>query len=593
MRARQWWRRGLAGVACLALVACGGGGDTQAPTPGTPSGTATDDTGTESRPDAGTVDGGTQPSSDAGTGSPSDAGTGTPDAGSTDAGTAPLTCAPTAGDTRWVLEGEALTAKVTCATGYTAAGLRFGVKNLPAGATFDESSATLRWTPALNQGAVWMLTLEERTTGETGTLKVGVANNDNAPGKVDIVDPVAYTEEYGLPVVHLFFDPDVGLTAGGYRPAEVVYRGHRYTIEAKYRGATSSVFPKRSLTFKFAEDDLFSEPVFGDGFKDRKRVVLITTFNDNSYLRSRLAFDLWNRLSPNAVRIRTFSVVVYANKKFRGLYTAADHVDKRLMEWNGIDDDSDLFKGVDADANFSRLKRDGQAKEHLHVGFEKSEGTPEQNQPHAFDPLDAFVAWVADSSTESFRQEFGTKLKARDYEDWWIFNTLIQGNDSQGKNAYHAYDSKTGGPWRFIPWDLDASFGQNFDTTRTSATARPTYASDNLLFKKMLAEPSIAGPMRERYRQALKNEASEAAVQALIDGYVQELGPNAQRDEARWGEEYRNFAKPSTGPDVNEGGYGNFPDWHLRQDFKTHAEEVEYIRQWVHTRWSAFQTQLP
>ncbi|NRD44331.1 CotH kinase family protein [Corallococcus exiguus] len=583
MRTRRWWTRGLAGLACFALVACGGG-DTPSPTNDTPSGTDSD-AGTHPQSDAGTVDGGTQPSSDAGTGSQSDAGTGTPDAG-----TAPKACAPTAGNTRWVLEGETFTAQVTCATGLKEAGLRFGVKNLPAGATFDESTATLRWTPALNQGAVWMLTLEERTTDETGTLKVGVANNDNAPGKVDIVDPVAYTEEYGLPVVHLFFDPAVGLTSGGYRPAEVVYRGHRFTMEAKYRGATSSVFPKRSLTFKFAEDDLFSEPVFGDGFKDRKRLVLITPFNDNSYLRSRLAFDLWNRLSPDAVRIRTFSVVVYANNKYRGLYTAADHVDKRLMEWNGIDNDSDLFKAVDADANFSRLKRNGQTKEHLHVGFEKDEGTPEQNQPHAFDTLDAFVAWVADSSADGFRQEFGTKLKARDYEDWWIFNTLIQGNDSQGKNAYHAYDPKAGGPWRFIPWDLDASFGQNYDTTRTSATARPTYAYDNLLFKRMLAESTIAGPMRERYRQALKNELSEAAVQALIDGYVQELGPNAQRDEARWATEYRNFAKPEAGSD---GGYGNFPDWHLRQDFKTHAEEVEYIRQWVHTRWGAFQSQLP
>ncbi|WP_223740300.1 CotH kinase family protein [Corallococcus sp. AS-1-12] len=589
MQSRRWWTRGLAGLACFALVACGGGGDTSSPTDDTPSGTASD-AGTHPQSGEGTVDGGTQPSSDAGTGAPTDAGSGTPDAGAGDAGTAPQACAPTAGDTRWVLEGEPFAAKVTCATGLAEAGLRFGVRNLPPGATFDAATATLRWTPALNQGAVWMLTLEERTTGETGTLKVGVANNDTAPGKVDIVDPVAYTEEYGLPVVHLFFNPDVGLTSGAYRPAEVVYRGHRYTIDAKYRGATSSVFPKRSLTLKFAEDDLFSEPVFGDGFKDRKRVVLITTFNDNSYLRSRLAFDLWNRLSPNAVRIRTFSVVVYANNKYRGLYTAADHVDKRLMEWNGIDDDSDLFKADTADANFSRLTRGGQTKANLHVGFVKDEGTPDEKQPHAFDTLDAFVAWVADSSNDSFRQEFGAKLKARDYEDWWIFNTLIQGNDSQAKNAYHAYDPKTGGPWRYIPWDLDASFGQNYDTTRTSATARPTYASDNLIFKRMLAEPGIAGPLRERYRQALKNELSEARVQAMIDGYVRELGPNAQRDEARWVEQYRNFAKPEAGSD---GGYNNFPDWHLRQDFKTHAEEVEYIRQWVHKRWGAFQSQLP
>nr|WP_227027275.1 CotH kinase family protein [Corallococcus soli] len=576
-------KRGLLGVACLGLVACGGGDAQPLPDPRpdeNPSGAATDG-GTLPQADAGT-----QPGSDAGL---PDAGAGAQDAGTggPDAGPISQVCGPTAGDTRWVLEGEALTAQVRCATAHTSPALRFGVKNLPPGATFDEATATLRWTPALDQGAVWMLTLEERTTGETGTLKVGVADNHAAPGRVEIQKPEAYTEEYGLPVVHLFFNKDIGLTAGEYRPAEVVYRGHRYTMEAKYRGATSSVFPKRSMTFKFAEDDLFSEPVFGDGFKDRKRVVLITNFNDNSYLRSRLAFDLWSRLSPGAVRIRTFSVVVYANNAYRGLYTAADHVDKRLMGWNGIDKDADLFKAVDANANFSRVRRDGQPKAHLHEGLEKDEGTPEEGQAHAFDTVDAFVAWVADSSPEAFRQEFGTKVRARDYEDWWIFNTLILGNDSQAKNSYHAYDPVAGGPWRFIPWDLDASFGQNYDTTRTSATTRSTYASDNLLFKRMLAEPALATPLRERYGQALKNEVSEAAVQALIDQYVAEMGPNAQRNEARWGTEYREFGKMGTI------GHGNFPLWHMRQDFTTHAQEVEYLRQWVHTRWTAFQTQLP
>ncbi|NBD12128.1 hypothetical protein FOF48_34050 [Corallococcus sp. Z5C101001] len=570
---------------CVGLVACGAGNHPlPPPSSGDPSDSAFD---AGSRPPAEVVDAGRGVGDPGTADAGADAGTDAGADGGADAGEVGPVCMPTAGETRWVLEGEFFSARVVCATGYTSPGLRFGVSNLPLGATFDESTATLHWMPALNQGAVWMLTLVEYTTDETGTLKVGVANNDAAPGRVDIVDPVTYTEEYGLPVVHLFFDPSVGLTSGGYRPVGVVYRGHRYTAEAKYRGATSSVFPKRSLTFKFAEDDLFSEPVFGGGFTDRKRLVLISPFNDNSYLRSRLAFDLWNRLSPDAVRIRNFSVVVYANNKFQGIYTAADHLDKQLLTASGIGKDADLFKAVDADANFSRLRRSGQTKANLHMGFEKDEGTPEEGQPHAYDTLDAFVAWVADSSADTFRQELGTKLRARDYEDWWIFNTLILGNDSQAKNAYHAFNPKTGGPWRFIPWDLDASFGQEYDTTRSSPLARPTYASDNHIFQRMLADPTLAGPLRERYRQALQNELSEATVQAMIDGYERELGPNALRDEARWSAEYRTFARPDTV------GYLNFPEWHLRQDFKTHAEEVEYVRQWVHTRWTALQSQLP
>ncbi|HET9452399.1 MAG TPA: hypothetical protein VFO83_16030, partial [Aggregicoccus sp.] len=200
--------------------ACGGGGEGSGP-PAVPD-------PRPAQPASGTPDAGPP---DAG---PPDAGP--PDAGPPDAGPVTRLCEPTAGEPQWVLEGESLSASVRCATGLAAADLRFSVSPLPAGATFDAASATLRWTTARDQAAVWNLTLQEEKTGETGTLKVGVAEN----GGAKLADPARYTEELGLPVVHLSYDPELGLSAGGYRPAQLVYRGRTYQLEAKYRGATSS-----------------------------------------------------------------------------------------------------------------------------------------------------------------------------------------------------------------------------------------------------------------------------------------------------------------------------------------------------------------
>src|SRR5688572_23710429 len=132
-------------------------------------------------------------------------------------------------------------------------------------------------------------------------------------------------------------------------------------------------------------------------------------------------------------------------------------------------------------------------------------------------------------------------MNTRDYEDWWIFNTLILGTDSSAKNAYHYQVREPRRPFRFIPWDLDASFGQGWDTRRQSATELDDYSSDNLLFARMLQDPAIAGPMRERYRQLLRGPLAKAEVLRLIDEYAHELGAAALRDEARWGEQYRTF----------------------------------------------------
>ena len=511
--------------------------------------------------------------------SPGDGGTTTPpDAGTPDAGNPEppkaTRCAPEGGGRQWVLEGQTLTATLRCAKGLTGPDLRFTVSPLPAGATVDEATGTFRWTPAKDQAAVWTLTLTERTTGETGTLEVGVVDNWQAGNNVPIVDPTKYTEEYGLPVFHMFFPGE--LTAGGYLPVELVYRGHRFTMEAKYRGATSSVLPNRGLTLKFPENDLFNEPDRAGGFTGRRRLVLITHFNENSYLRPRLAFDLWNRMAPEHIQIKTFSAVLYLNGYYRGIFTVADHVDDELMQRHGLSKKADLFKAVDADANFSRLDRHGEPKTTLHQGYEKKEGKPEEGWPTAFAGLEALTAFIADSDATAFREQRAQHLNPQDYEDWWIFNTLVLGTDSSAKNAYHYQVREPLSPFRFIPWDLDASFGQGWDTRRRGATELLNFSGDNLLFQKMLQDPAIAGPMRERYRQLLHGPLSKQEVLRLIDGYAQELEAAAQRDMARWGQQYRTYER-----------------WSDRTDFTTWSEEVEYIRRWVDQRWDLLERRLP
>ena len=304
---------------------------------------------------------------------------------------------------------------------------------------------------------------------------------------------------------------------------------------------------------------------------DRRRLVMISPFNDNSYLRPRLAFGLWNRMSPEHIQIKTYSAVLYTNGQYRGLFTVADHVSKQLFKRHGLNPDGDLFKAVDADANFSRLDADGAAKSHLAQGYEKKEGLINTSAPIA-----DLTAWVADTGGAAFRAGWESRMVTRDYEDWWIFNTLILGADSSAKNAYHYRDTPGNGRWRFIPWDLDASFGQGWDTKRYSSDARPNYTEDNLLFARMLADPAIAGPMRARYQALLKDELSAEVVLGMLEAYEKEIRPSALRDEARWGKQYREFVR-----------------WNYRTDYTTHDEEVEYLRRWITERWDMLERRLP
>jgi hypothetical protein len=385
----------------------------------------------------------------------------------------------------------------------------------------------------------------------------------------DTPGAATHVEEDGLPVFHLFF-PGSLPDEKGYHAARLVYRGRCYPLEARLRGDTSAKFPKRSYTLKFPEDAPFDEPSLAGGFTGRRKVVLISPFNDNSYLRSRLAFELWNRMSPDHIPVKTYSAVVYLNGRYWGLYTVADHLNRHLLAEYGLDGAGDLYKAVSEDANFSRHTQAGGPKRNLLLGLEKKEG------PDAHEGMDALQRFVADASPEQFRAEWEARLSAREYEDWWLFSLLVYAEDSVSKNAYHYRARGPGARWRLIPWDLDASFGQLWNTERVDPEDRYDFTDKNRLFARLREDPALAEPLRERFQALLRGELRVGAVLGLIDAYAREVDAAARKDEARWGQAYRDF-----------------PRWSWRTDLTTHEEEVRYLQAWVRRRWELLEREPP
>ncbi|WP_437650477.1 CotH kinase family protein [Sorangium sp. So ce362] len=489
-------------------------------------------------------------------------------AGATTGGAASSTgdrrCEPSGGGPHWLVEGETVTFPVACASGLTLPGEAFELDPLPEGAAYDPVAREVTFSPGLDQAAVHDIEIRVAQTSEVGRVKIGVADNWADPSNVPVVDPARYPEEHGLPVLFLSPVPE----AKEYAPATVIYRGRTYAAEAELRGESSLSYPKRSYTLKFPKNDKFSEPGEAGGFTDRRKVVLISTFDDNSYVRQRLAYDLWNRLDPEHIQVKTYSAVLYLDGEYAGLYTVADHVDGYLMEDHGYSQDGNLYKAVNHAANFALENAQGEPKETLHDGYEKKEGAPPEGEPEAFADLEDLVRFVAESDEATFASEIGSLIDLRDYEDWWIFATFIVANDSAGKNSYHYRDPVAGGVFRYAPWDFNASFGQSWETERESASERVEYTSVNLLFQRLLEEPSIGDPLRARYGQVLRGALDDRAIQAIVDGYVKRIDASARRDEARWGEAYRSY----------EG-------WSGRSDFTTYEEEIAYLKAWISERW--------
>jgi hypothetical protein len=469
-------------------------------------------------------------------------------------------CGPAGGGPYWIVEGETVEFDAACTSGDAVA---IALDEVPDGASWD--GGHFAWTPGLDQAAVYHLQLS--AGDEVGEVVVGVADALGVDGNQPIADPTTYTHELGLPVMFLSPAPTA---EEPYQPTTIIYGGVTYQAEGKLRGASSLGYPKKSYTLKF-DAAKFSDPDQDGGFIEKDRVVLTSTFDDNSYLRQWLSFELWSRLEPT-MPVQAYLAVVYVDGEYFGLYAVTDHLDDELMKALGLSENGNLYKAINHDANFRGLDS---GKTTLHDGYEKKEGDPPEGEPGAFDDLDALVEFVATASDDDFAAGIGERVLLDDYEKWWMLATFTRADDSAGKNSYHYHDATRA--WRVAPWDFNASFGQAWTSHRVSAAPADPYAGANHLFERLLADPELGDAMRDHYREARGDGGAleRSAVLELFDSMAATVERSAARDWSVWEDEYRNYGL-----------------WNDRTDWTTPAEETAYVREWVIGRVEAVGTLL-
>jgi spore coat protein H len=388
--------------------------------------------------------------------------------------------------------------------------------------------------------------------------------------------PLLPLTQDGLPVLHLWTAPEINDDA--YSPAVLIAGGHEYAaVQAKYRGKTALRFPKKSFTVKLAKHDLFDDAAHD--FLDKRRLVLTASFDDNSYLRARLAFELWNRLQPR-VQVQTYHAVVFLNGQYHGLYVVCDHVDDELVEAHALWPGGNLYKARTHDANLRLVDRAGNPKASLDLGYTKEEGTPAMDLPGAFDDLAELITWIATAPDAQLVAELDETLDRADFESWYLLVSTIDAADSAGKNGYLYHDPRPNAPdplWHYVPWDFNSSLGQDWRTLHTASdTALARYAPKNALFERFAAIPELSERITERFDAAFAQAWALPEILALVDAWGAEIAAAARRDEQLWGEQIRAY------------------DWGSdKLEFTTFDQELVYLRAWIEARWTHAHAEHP
>lgn len=472
----------------------------------------------------------------------------------------------------WVVEGDEVRFTVSCSGPTATEDVEFTLLDGPDDLVFDPATRRVTWTPFSDDAGTFTLSFELTVGDRRGVeqVELHVVDDPFVEGGTP-PDPLRYDDEWGLPVIHIH--------ASGTPTTEVVvdatvtFQGVEYPALFQVHGRTSSHYPKLSYALEFDEAEL-PVPAWG---VTRDHLLLITPFDDNAYVRQPLTYAVWAEMAATekAPRIapRYDFVVVYLDDVYLGLYLLEDKVDDELADHCGFNRDGNLYKAITPDANYDLVDEYGKKKKNLHQGFEKKEGLPEDD----WSDLDELVGFAGTSDAATIVAGLPERVEPTEFQDWFVLVHYVNGEDSTNKNHY-LYRDPHGGRFFVVPWDFNASWGQNWRTYRRDPAVDNEFRDNNRVFAAMLDADADALWARAAFHR--EGPLGLDWQLAWLDETFAHIDRSAQRDWSKWEDSYYSYD-----------GWAAYREEHA--DWTDYEGEKAYLYDWVRARDAWFAGEHP
>jgi len=306
----------------------------------------------------------------------------------------------------------------------------------------------------------------------------------------------------------------------------VDYRGRRYPgVTLQLHGGYARLAPKKSFRLTFDDDDELPVTFFEGSSGKYRRLVLLASWIDPTWMRNRLTMDIGRDLGGLSPRMAFGTLAI--NGAWQGLYVVAERIDKQYLGRNGLARDADLYKAVSHFANWQH----------------KSEPTDGYEKKLAASRSDAALAELLDAATHTpasyadFVRFVEPRLKLGDFMVWQAANIFASNGDAFTKNYYLARDPAAsscapGYAFSVINWDADATWGNDWRGEPKEITAR--WHGHDRLAPRLFSIPTY----RERYvallRAGLETHLARELMERRVDVLAEEIREAAVRDLARW-----------------------------------------------------------
>ena len=287
----------------------------------------------------------------------------------------------------------------------------------------------------------------------------------------------------------------------------------------RYRGASSTMYPKKSFAVKLydAEGNSLDHEFFG--LRNDNNWILDAMYNDDVCMRNRVSTDLWNDIATQPYHrrkgwekkaktgTRGRFVEVICNGRYHGLYCMTEKMDRKQLRLKKSVDAKPATETTEAvgDTIHGSLYKSSQWSYEVFMGHDLGSTSYPGRSPRGYNnnlkqetwasyeikypdwekqkidwgPLWNAVNFVATTDDYVFDEEVKNYFDYPVVRDYFLFIELMLATDNHGKNMFFFnYDQKAQKCAKMIgitPWDLDGTWGIRWDGSKSYTKAAQNF----------------------------------------------------------------------------------------------------------------------
>ncbi len=295
-----------------------------------------------------------------------------------------------------------------------------------------------------------------------------------------ILSLCSFSNKKSLPEIRITVNQD-SLVYGDHIPATFSYTDVKSNIyikqqsfQIKYRGNSSSHYPKKNYSLKFPNNISFG------GLDSNKKWKLNAEYIDKTLMRNKLSYALFRQFSSNNIAPKIQYVLLLVNDTPQGIYALTERVDENLLRLNTKDSNAMIFKAPPISYQTEEHKKkheefisysnwnpfykgfSDRAKNKLINQVYYNQRYPKISSTNKKNAIHRMTDFIYHSSDSAFSNPtlFNNYFDLESLIDWHLLLLITNNEDGLIKNFY-IYKQATSSSFKICPWDYDHSFGRD------------------------------------------------------------------------------------------------------------------------------------